>query len=129
MCIRDRLKDLRDRIVAAALPGVVSVGPQYASSTVVVGITKEDPALLAELYRIGGDRVVAYATTQPTAASSRYYDLSPFHGAGQIVLTGTPTGSGTVCSSGFAWNGPTGCLLYTSPSPRDRTRPRMPSSA
>ena len=24
---------------------------------------------------------------------------------------------------------PTGCLLYTSPSPRDRTRSRMPSSA
>ena len=23
----------------------------------------------------------------------------------------------------------TGCLLYTSPSPRDRTRSRMPSSA
>ena len=27
------------------------------------------------------------------------------------------------------WNGPLGCLLYTSPSPRDRTRSRMPSSA
>ena len=26
-----------------------------------------------------------------------------------------------------AWYGP--CLLYTSPSPRDRTRSRMPSSA
>ena len=26
-------------------------------------------------------------------------------------------------------NGYTGCLLYTSPSPRDRTRSRMPSSA
>ena len=25
--------------------------------------------------------------------------------------------------------GPNGCLLYTSPSPRDRTRSRMPSSA
>ena len=25
--------------------------------------------------------------------------------------------------------GPDGCLLYTSPSPRDRTRSRMPSSA
>ena len=25
--------------------------------------------------------------------------------------------------------GPTPCLLYTSPSPRDRTRSRMPSSA
>ena len=24
---------------------------------------------------------------------------------------------------------PNGCLLYTSPSPRDRTRSRMPSSA
>ena len=24
---------------------------------------------------------------------------------------------------------PSGCLLYTSPSPRDRTRSRMPSSA
>ena len=26
-------------------------------------------------------------------------------------------------------NGAIACLLYTSPSPRDRTRPRMPSSA
>ena len=26
-------------------------------------------------------------------------------------------------------NTPKGCLLYTSPSPRDRTRSRMPSSA
>ena len=30
---------------------------------------------------------------------------------------------GFVSSAGMA------CLLYTSPSPRDRTRPRMPSSA
>ena len=30
----------------------------------------------------------------------------------------------------FALNDPiNGCLLYTSPSPRDRTRSRMPSSA
>ena len=27
------------------------------------------------------------------------------------------------------WMHPDGCLLYTSPSPRDRTRSRMPSSA
>ena len=27
------------------------------------------------------------------------------------------------------WAMPEGCLLYTSPSPRDRTRSRMPSSA
>ena len=28
-----------------------------------------------------------------------------------------------------AYHGIKGCLLYTSPSPRDRTRSRMPSSA
>ena len=27
------------------------------------------------------------------------------------------------------WTQKNGCLLYTSPSPRDRTRSRMPSSA
>ena len=40
-------------------------------------------------------------------------------------LTVVSTGSG-----GFATGNSTrGCLLYTSPSPRDRTRSRMPSSA
>ena len=29
----------------------------------------------------------------------------------------------------YAWKGGGACLLYTSPSPRDRTRSRMPSSA
>ena len=29
----------------------------------------------------------------------------------------------------FGFLGVNGCLLYTSPSPRDRTRSRMPSSA
>ena len=29
------------------------------------------------------------------------------------------------CETGKGWD----CLLYTSPSPRDRTRSRMPSSA
>ena len=47
------------------------------------------------------------------------------------------TTNGTQCSSnGSFFNGRIvrlvsnqGCLLYTSPSPRDRTRSRMPSSA
>ena len=33
------------------------------------------------------------------------------------------------CSRPRPARGPGGCLLYTSPSPRDRTRSRMPSSA
>ena len=37
---------------------------------------------------------------------------------------------GGMRSHAFAWLARTiGCLLYTSPSPRDRTRSRMPSSA
>ena len=32
-------------------------------------------------------------------------------------------------NTGFGQGGTLGCLLYTSPSPRDRTRSRMPSSA
>ena len=32
-------------------------------------------------------------------------------------------------SSWKTWNGSSGCLLYTSPSPRDRLLSRMPSSA
>ena len=34
-----------------------------------------------------------------------------------------------VCSSSEVYGRVSACLLYTSPSPRDRTRPRMPSSA
>ena len=33
------------------------------------------------------------------------------------------------CRIEMSFNNSIGCLLYTSPSPRDRTRSRMPSSA
>ena len=36
---------------------------------------------------------------------------------------------GDVVGGLYGFEGDTGCLLYTSPSPRDRTRSRMPSSA
>ena len=42
----------------------------------------------------------------------------------QILFTASRNGSDP---SGFAWGN--ACLLYTSPSPRDRQRSRMPSSA
>ena len=42
---------------------------------------------------------------------------------------GTEFGDGWEFGFGVTGDGGNGCLLYTSPSPRDRTRSRMPSSA
>ena len=61
----------------------------------------------------------------------------PADPVGNVVISGLVPGSptGTPQSNGYAGDNLgnstmyTICLLYTSPSPRDRTRSRMPSSA
>src|SRR5665811_2099769 len=50
----------------------------------------------------------------------------PFTGADSVFYEPTREAMKRVCR---AWDIDTPCLLYTSPSPRDRTRSRMPSSA
>ena len=45
---------------------------------------------------------------------------------GSVLREGS---NGWTCMVGNPRPAPEGCLLYTSPSPRDRTRSRMPSSA
>ena len=74
----------------------------------------------------------------------KYFDAIPIdsYGPGFFRIEGKILKSGIVCSrSGVSsWKGYKDlnileelqykiCLLYTSPSPRDRTRSRMPSSA
>ena len=61
---------------------------------------------------------------------------SAFEGATNMVYRATdiPDLSGVTNMSDMftyaeSFNGDISCLLYTSPSPRDRTRSRMPSSA
>ena len=49
-------------------------------------------------------------------------------GTGTMYLDGSLQ-SGTLCSGNCRVTNSGTCLLYTSPSPRDRTRSRMPSSA
>ena len=44
----------------------------------------------------------------------------------RILEVGTAVGFSALCMSEYA---PEGCLLYTSPSPRDGATSRMPSSA
>ena len=53
-------------------------------------------------------------------------DHAVFQGLGHTEHTAQVTG---IEVRGQAELGVVGCLLYTSPSPRDRTRSRMPSSA
>ena len=46
-----------------------------------------------------------------------------------FLLRGIQAAAGNIPNEREAWKVYEGCLLYTSPSPRDRTRSRMPSSA
>jgi len=49
-----------------------------------------------------------------------------------LVIHHRATTAPTGAEEGWIWwdaSDPSNCLLYTSPSPRDRTRSRMPSSA
>ena len=52
-------------------------------------------------------------------------DLKEKHGREAICHNVTQVGDNNECLTALPWI----CLLYTSPSPRDRTRSRMPSSA
>ena len=71
---------------------------------------------------VGGDRLVVVADAGPRV------DLAA-GGAGERrrrgQLTGDPDAADERIDVGLIGD----CLLYTSPSPRDRTRSRMPSSA
>ena len=49
--------------------------------------------------------------------------------AGDIILAGAATPAVYIDKGQSIGAHAEGCLLYTSPSPRDRTRSRMPSSA
>ena len=72
---------------------------------------------------------VAPLTEHVEAAESRELRFPPLKD-GRLVLS-VDTHTHSVFSDGHVW--PTvrvwDCLLYTSPSPRDRQKPRMPSSA
>ena len=78
-------------------------------------------ALLKKFEELGGQGVAApsanrFGAVSPTTARAVEEELGSFFDKNDLVLDGGP------CLVGI-------CLLYTSPSPRDRTRSRMPSSA
>ena len=74
---------------------------------------------------VGGTAAVAGSCSEPVE------QIIPYVIPPENVIPGVPKFYATTCrecSSGCGLVVKT-CLLYTSPSPRDRTRSRMPSSA
>ena len=68
--------------------------------------------------------------SRSSAASDVYKRQVRDEGDGGEVGEGHPANVDLVgVGEGGGCDGCVGCLLYTSPSPRDRTRSRMPSSA
>ena len=96
--------------------------PRYTPFFIPMIITNMAAGMLAIRYGLKG---VNYATTSACASSSHAIANACYQirmGLADIILTGGSEAA--VECSGIG-----GCLLYTSPSPRDSTSSRMPSSA
>ena len=100
-------KSVGDLYAGAFVPGFVLTG-LYVGYILLVSLIKPTfvPALPAEARTIRED-----------------------DGTSGLRSLGILTVLSVIAAVAFAKTRPEGCLLYTSPSPRDRTRSRMPSSA
>ena len=86
----------------------------------LAAVDERNEHINAIIWRNDGDaRAAAVEADRRLAAG----DEAPFLGVPIPIKDLTPVGGWPVTY------GSHGCLLYTSPSPRDRTRSRMPSSA
>ena len=111
------------RIIQATGVEVIHLGHDRSVDEVVNCAIQEDVQAIAMTSYQGGH----------TEYFKYMYDLLQEKGAGQIKIFGG--GGGTILPTEIEELQKYGitriysCLLYTSPSPRDRTRYRMPSSA
>ena len=73
-----------------------------------------------EIQPVGSGNTITVSAADISASSSA------LNVSNITATSGNLSGISTVSTTNLTVNG---CLLYTSPSPRDRTRSRMPSSA
>jgi hypothetical protein len=100
------IKDLEsavDAILALHNPTVVSAGPRYATSEVVVGVSSDDPSSEAQISSATELTVSFEHAPGRPELDTRYYDVTPFWG-GSLVAFANTSGKIRGCSSGFAWN-------------------------
>ena len=122
------------RLAEHEMPGLMTLRREYSEVRPLAG------ARISGSLHMTVQTAVLIETLVSLGAEVRWASCNIFstqdHSAAAVVVGrhGTPEEPrGVAC---FAWKGETleeywwcTCLLYTSPSPRDRTRSRMPSSA
>ena len=111
-----------------------------ASNCVALGLgNKGTNNAIGSRLLVGGSNIDSVGDSTFTATDQTLVSYIADNTAGQMFIDGTEEtdavdsrsgGTGTTIGARGDGNNPfNGCLLYTSPSPRDRTRSRMPSSA
>ena len=113
-------------LVQATLPHKRVTGPEFTRRNGAYTLTLLAPSHIGLPYGTVPRLLLAWLTTEAVRTQNRELflgdSLSHFMHELDMVPTGGRWGSITRLKDQT-------CLLYTSPSPRDRTRSRMPSSA
>ena len=127
MCIRDSEEDvglLHEIHTPARFAARRRAPPQ--SLHIEIRRERDGPRRIEEVARAVGGRGSVSAERTPVGRQRR---VDPEVGTLAEVDRAAPGIQETVGYDIVGRDQPQGCLLYTSPSPRDRTRSRMPSSA
>ena len=107
--------------------GLFRLGTVQTSDPADLNIFEEYPD--AQLtWNIGGNFNTVTATSSPNDPTFSF-PANQISGTVSVKPTATTTYTITAIGPGGSTSKSVTCLLYTSPSPRDRTRSRMPSSA
>ena len=112
-----------------SMPSDAVVGPTFSTTTLTSGKIYEITNLPTDATELAAYQTALLAdgaTTLQLASEIMVGSTFTVTSASDIDITYTYTGTNPTLKAGEVYEI---CLLYTSPSPRDRTRSRMPSSA